>query len=112
MVITVLIFISTFSYAEEKAQEVKKAPSATKPTGAMVACDRKVNKAAIMKVLAALPLQHFGSNFSLKSSVYYPAQVDDESFDVGVIADKQEYDATVTMDEKCKKVLEVKVEKL
>lgn len=77
----------------------------------MVDCDRRVNKAAVQKVLTVLPLKYLGSEFSLKSKLYYPAEVDDESFDVGIIAGGQEYDVTVNMDEKCKKVLSVKIDK-
>ncbi len=85
--------------------------SHAKPTGKMVDCDRRVNKAASRKVLSVLPLKFYGTDFSLKSKVHYPAEAEDESFDVAVIAGGQEHDVIVTMDEKCKKVLEVKIDK-
>lgn len=107
-VVTVLVFLTNPGFAEEK-KETQSLPD--KPTGKMVDCDRRVNRAAIKKVLAELPLKNYGTNFSLKSKLYYPVEFDDESFDVGIVADGQEFDVTVKMDEKCKKVVEVKIDK-
>lgn len=110
--ICLTVLFAFFKPNAVNGEEVKKAPSTTKPTGAMIACDRRVNKAAIMKALSKLPLKNFGSTFNLKSAVYYPAQPDDETFDVGIVADGLEFDVTVTMDEKCRKVLKTEVDKL
>lgn len=118
LILTIFIFFAGLSYAQDKenkqdkTETKKKTLTEAKPTGAMKACDQRVNRAAVTKALSQVSLKNFESEFTLKSKLYYPADVEDEIFDVKVVAGRQEFDVAVTMDEKCKKVLKTEVDKL